>query len=410
MSITSHTAAPGALASNRAPLLDVTVILMAALGGFVIFEPSPYEFACVAFLALLLVSQVKIRGQVSAYLTAVVILIASALVAASQASGLYDAYFYVVISAFLFLTGIALAFYVANDPPHAVKMIMIGYLVAATYTSALAVGGYFGLIPFSEEFLRFGRAKGAFEDPNVMGPFLVPAVLYLLRPILANGIARHLPNAALMSLMLFAILLSFSRGAWGHTIISVGLFVMLTFVTSAALKDRLKIVVLALLSMCAALFLLSWALTLDTVAELFQERAQLTQSYDTESGGRFDRYLPAMGIILYNPLGHGAGEFGRLFGEDPHNTYIKMFYAFGWFGGIAFLALVASTLWWGFKHCFQKTPWQSLFHVFYSAFVGLMFLALIIDIDRWRHFHLLTGILWGMMAAGYAFSPRKART
>jgi hypothetical protein len=38
--------------------------------------------------------------------------------------------------------------------------------------------GYFELIPGAHEMMtRYGRATGLFKDPNVFGPFLLPAML-----------------------------------------------------------------------------------------------------------------------------------------------------------------------------------------------------------------------------------------
>ena len=42
-----------------------------------------------------------------------------------------------------------------------------------------ALIGYFSLVPGTYDlFTEFGRARGTFKDPNVLGAFLVPALLY----------------------------------------------------------------------------------------------------------------------------------------------------------------------------------------------------------------------------------------
>ena len=35
----------------------------------------------------------------------------------------------------------------------------------------------------------------------------------------------------------------------------------------------------------------------------------------------------------------------------------------------------------------------------YAAFVGVLVESVIIDSDHWRHYFLLLGVLWGLMAA-----------
>jgi hypothetical protein len=41
---------------------------------------------------------------------------------------------------------------------------------------------------------------------------------------------------------------------------------------------------------------------------------------------------------------------------------------------------------------------QELFFICYASFVPLAIEGIIIDTDHWRHFYLLLGLIWGMMA------------
>jgi hypothetical protein len=58
------------------------------------------------------------------------------------------------------------------------------------------------------------------------------------------------------------------------------------------------------------------------------------------------------------------------------------------------VSLVAST-----RFLFARTPWQSVYHVVYAAYVGVIGESLIIDIEHWRHYFLILGALWGLTAA-----------
>jgi hypothetical protein len=44
------------------------------------------------------------------------------------------------------------------------------------------------------------------------------------------------------------------------------------------------------------------------------------------------------------------------------------------------------------------TPWQPIYHAVYAAYVATVVESFIIDIDHWRHYFLLLGVLWGLMA------------
>jgi hypothetical protein len=46
---------------------------------------------------------------------------------------------------------------------------------------------------------------------------------------------------------------------------------------------------------------------------------------------------------------------------------------------------------------FVRTPWQPTYHVVYAAFLGVSGESAIIDINRWRHYFLILGALWGLM-------------
>ena len=59
------------------------------------------------------------------------------------------------------------------------ELLMRGYLAAAIIASVVPVAGYFRMFgAASEMFIEYGRARGTFNDPNVLGAFLIlPALL-----------------------------------------------------------------------------------------------------------------------------------------------------------------------------------------------------------------------------------------
>ena len=79
-----------------------------------------------------------------------------------------------------------------------------------------------------------------------------------------------------------------------------------------------------------------------------------------------------------------------------------------------YAAIVLSTLVTGFRFVFVASPWRPIYLAVYCAFIGVVFESAIIDVDHWRHFFLLLGVMWGLMAAsrsyrrGAAHPPRLA--
>lgn len=52
----------------------------------------------------------------------------------------------------------------------------------------------------------------------------------------------------------------------------------------------------------------------------------------------------------------------------------------------------------------MRTPWQPLYHIIYAAYVSVVAESVFIDIEHWRHYFLILGALWGLMAASCAYA------
>ena len=182
----------------------------------------------------------------------------------------------------------------------------------------------------------------------------------------------------------------------------------LEFVTTTSTRARARIVLLAILGVLAIAGFLAALLSIDKVASLFEARATLDQSYDVGHTGRFGRHILGMLLVLDTPLGIGPLQFQRIFPEDPHNVYLNAFLSGGWLAGFSYLVLTATTLVMGLRYCFVTTPWRSTYLAVYAAFVGLAVEGLIIDSDHWRHYYLVLGVVWGLMAAARAARLRSS--
>jgi hypothetical protein len=70
------------------------------------------------------------------------------------------------------------------------------------------------------------------------------------------------------------------------------------------------------------------------------------------------------------------------------------------------LALSLVTLVAGLRYVFVRTPWQPIYHAVYAAYIGIVVEGMIIDSDHWRHYFLILGVLWGLMATTRSFVGR----
>jgi hypothetical protein len=92
-------------------------------------------------------------------------------------------------------------------------------------------------------------------------------------------------------------------------------------------------------------------------------------------------------------FGIGPYEFGKTFGEDEHNMWLKSFTVYGWLGGFSYIILAIWTLAAAFPLLFKPRPWQPLVQCTYAVFVGHLLIHNVIDNDHWRHLFLIYGIL-----------------
>ncbi len=392
------------------------VFLTVASSGFVFSEPAPVDAMTVALIfGLPLIGLVAHKRLLAGYLAVWLVIAASGFLAATLAHDTPRATAHFAISLYLYLAAYTFAGFVALKPEVHTRLILNGYLAAALMAAAAGVTGYFDVLPGSAEiFTRFERASGPFKDPNVFGAFLVPMLVYTVHLWLARPVGRLLPLGAAGGLLVFGILLSFSRGAWIAAALAILIYWYLSFAVAGSSRRRLRLMGLPLIAGVAGIGLLAVALQDPAISKLLAERATLTQSYDEGPEGRFGGQHRALGVIAENPLGIGALEFtpgfhvngtlmpnrseGRGFGDDVHNSYLSMFLNAGWIAGCLNVVIVAVTLTLGLRHAFRRTATQPLFIVAYAGLAATLLEGVIIDFDHWRHVHLLLGLVWGLMA------------
>ena len=391
---------PSGFAPQRAAVaLVASFMLMLGifLSGFVIHEPAPYDLFMAALIGGWSVFGLRISRRVMILTALIVTFMIGGLFSVTTMGTLGKAPLYMAVSGFLGFSAVFIAA-VVEDRPSRLKLIFQGYTAGAVVTALLGILGYFELIPHGEIFTRYGRAMGAFQDPNVFGPYLVLPALYLTHGILTRRLRSAGPRLAALLVLALGIFLSFSRAAWALLAFSVVLLVFLMLLKERSGAFRLRIVVLSIVAVFAIVGGLVLALQIPQVAHLFDTRAHLEQSYDVAEFGRFERHRLGFALALSKPLGIGPEQFGVRFGEDPHNIWLKTLMAYGWLGFVAYATLIACTLAFGFRLLLRDRPWHPYLATAYIAFLGHVLIGDVIDTDHWRHFYLLLGIIWGCSA------------
>ena len=376
----------------------LAVWLGSFFSGFVIAEPAPYEIFLACVIPIWALFGLIIPSAILPLIVLLVLFNIGGIVSMMTMSDWDGAAIYVSVSFFLAATSIFFAAIISAKPER-LMLLFSGYLFAALVTGILGILGYTGAIPGAELFTLFGRAKGAFKDPNVFAPFLCLPTIWCLYNILTRPLARAVPYLVVFFILAIALFLSFSRAGWGLFLLSSMLLVLAMLINNRSGRFRIRIFMLSMIAIVGLVVALLVALQFDSVGDLFVIRAQLVQEYDGSRLGRFARQWLGFAKALEHPFGIGILEFGKIFGEDPHNIWLKALFDYSWLGFASYLALMFWTLAAGFKILFRNRYWQPFLLCAYIVFVGHIIIGNVIDTDHWRHFFLLLGIIWGCVAA-----------
>jgi len=410
---TTDFAAPRRLTLTVERLRNISIWVAVFISGYVLVEPSPHELYLVLAFGAWLAAGLAIPRETGPLLVLLLLFTAGGLMAVhlTRVDFAGDAMVYALVSGFMALIAIFYAAVIADDWRR-LDVIANAAVWIAVVVALIGILAYFHLIPGSDLFLLYDRARSTFMDPNVYGPFLMFPALILFRRIMVGRLLPSLPLLVPFGIILLGIFLSFSRAAWGLTAFALLLLGAVVFVNTRSARTRARYLMIALLGIAFLAVLLVAALSVPAVSDLFAQRAQLTQGYDTETGselGRFARHWAGFARVPALPLGLGPIQFGVEYGSATHNVYLNAFMSYGWLGGFSLILLLLWTLAAGFPLLFKPRPWQALYQCAYVAFLAHLFIAWVIDVDHWRHFYLLLGVIWGVIAVEKISTRRLVR-
>ena len=384
--------------------------LFVACGALASIEPSPYEVMFVPALLAFGMRGLLFDRAMGPLIIGLALFNVGGALALVPYIDVRESYMFSAISLYISVTAVFFAAVIAKAPLERLAVIRSGYVVAGVIASLAGIIGYFDVAGLGEHFTLYGRASGTFKDPNVLGPFLSPPMIWLTQAILLRQTKGFFRTYLPLLIMLSALFLSFSRGAWGVWIASTAMMIGLTFLTTRSAALRQRIIALTVVGAAMVTILVAIALTIPSVREVFEVRFSLTQDYDIGQTGRFADQLRSIPMLLDLPFGFGPLQFrNHFYGEDPHNVYLNAFASYGWIGGLSFAAMTAATIGVGWRLVFQRTPYQTEAIAIWSCLFLQILQGFQIDTDHWRHLFLLFGALYGLIAATRLYQSRAAR-
>ena len=204
---------------------DAAVALGVFLLAAVRIEPAPADLIlCVVIAVALVTGRFYIRRVPLIVVVLLGIFLALNMLASVELIDLGRGVTFFAITLYLVVFAFWLTGYVRST--RTARVVLRAYIAAAVFSAAIAVLALYVAFP-GHQYLVFGpRAMGLFKDPNVLGPFLVPAALMLLEETVAPRLLRaRLPTKlVLLSILTVGILFAFSRAAWLNFVL--GVFVM----------------------------------------------------------------------------------------------------------------------------------------------------------------------------------------
>ena len=372
------------------------------LSGFVMSEPAPYELIMAAQIAVWFLLGLSLSRTVGLLLAMLLVFNVGGLLSITVMKDMTGGPMYAAVSIFLAMTSV---FYAAviEGRHQRLALIFKAWVAAAILTAILGILGYFHAFPGAGMFTRYDRAMGAFQDPNVFGPYLIAPILYLMHRLLTGRLVQSpLPVAGLLVLVL-GVFLSFSRAAWALLAFSGLMLIVIMLLKERTAAFRIKILALSITALMLLAVALAVALQFDQVADLFTTRAKLVQDYDGAHMGRFQRHKIGFLLSMEHPLGIGPMQLGRMYGEDEHNIWLKCLTTYGWLGLVTYVTMIVWTLAAGFRYLLRDRPWQPFLMIGWIVILGHCLIGNVIDTDHWRHFYMLLGVVWGCIALEQRF-------
>jgi hypothetical protein len=400
--------APRVLALQRA-----LVWLVGASGAIVFIEPSPYEVMTLTAIVFFVATGLRLRLVFMPLLLLLVLLNVGYSIGAIPFLEESKVANWIATSWYMAVTVMFFAMVAAEDTAARLGMLRSGLIAGALVAAASGIAGYFNLVPGGHDLLTlYDRASGTFKDPNVLGAFLILPALFLLQSVVSDRLGKSFRSAIGLAVLTLAVLLAFSRAAWGGLVLTSAFMLALMVLTSQSRAKRSRVIAMSVVAVIAVALLLAVLLSFDSISEMFRQRASFDQSYDEGRFGRFGRHILGAQMALEVPFGIGPLQFHTYFPEDTHNSYLNAFMSGGWLAGICYPALVFTTVIMGFRHAFVRVPWQPAYLAIFSAFLGTVGESFVIDTDHWRHFWMMLGTMWGMFAAAqrYKATPDDALT
>ena len=407
-SLSDTGSAPRTSVISYQSLVNAAFAVFVFSGMMSLIEPSPYDFMSLIAIPLWAMGGFSVHRSQVLILALWCIFEVAGFAALMPYWNEADPRLYQVQSLYLFVTVIVFTLFFAQRTERRADICLRAYAAGAILAAFIGILGYLDVGGLGATLTTVeGRVSGSFKDPNVLGSYLILSSTFLLHRLLIGARKRPLTTFVALLVSLIGTFISYSRGSWGGTIVSLGLMTIATYVTSETRRTRRRIILMTCLAIGLCLLAVLAILSQQETRDFFLQRAALTQDYDEGVTGRFGNQIRSLPMLIDRPEGFGPLRFRLVFGLEPHNSYVGAFANNGWIGGFAWILIVATSVFVGFRLMLVRSPYSGFAQVFFPTLFALLLQGFQIDVDHWRQVFLCFGAVWGLEAARQRWVARE---
>jgi O-antigen ligase len=386
---------------------DAAVALGFLVLGIVRIEPAPVDGVFAIVMAVAIVTgRFDFRSAPLWAFVLVGLFLALNLLACMEAVKPSRAASFMSITVYLCLLGLWISGYVRTEArARMVLRLWVGTAVLTAAASTLALYVAFpGAIELHKRYVD--RAQGFFNDPNVYGPFLIPAAIFVLHELLEPRLLRggRLLKLLCLSVLVLGVTTSYSRAAW----LNLGVAVLVMLAVLPLRRGGVRRASALLVTLVACFGAAGAAVVVSGSSNFLEERAHL-QSYDSQ---RFGAQRGGIELAEEHPLGVGPGQFELLEPISAHSTFVRALAEEGIVGLAVLAALLLTTLGVAIRNVMQGRSTAGLSSTaLLAAWCGLLANSFFVDTLHWRHLWILAGLIWaGSMLAPAASAQASSST
>jgi O-antigen ligase len=382
---------------------DLAVAVGLLLMAVVRFEPAPVDGLFAVVIAVALVTGRFDIARVPLVITATVgfILILNVVSAMEAVDPSRAAVFFSIT---LYLSVFALWFTGYLRSARQARTVVIAYVAGAVGSALLGtLAVTVGLGSASFTAYDGARAVALFKDPNVFGPFLVPAALIVLEESLRGRLLKGWPIVKwlVFLILVVGILFSYSRAAWLNIVVATVVTLVVLTIRRRSGRGALGM----LLVILVAGLVVAAAVSFTQSASFLQERAQ-RQAYD---GERFAAQRRGVQLGLEHPVGIGPGQFELRSPISSHSTYVRALAEQGVLGFSAIVFLFLATFVFAVRNAVRGRDTYGIGSAaLLGVWCGMLANSLVVDTVHWRHLWFVAALIWAGAAGADSRASRSA--